>query len=118
MMAVHSSGSMRSASIVEPTTSTNSTVTNLRSPDKCAARIFSARGAGVAAAICVRRCCSTAVLPSTGWPQVMQKRAAAGKPAPQLTHTRISFAPQLMQKVASAGLACWQLGQVCILFPS
>ena len=46
MIAVQSSGSIVSASEVEPTTSANSAVTGLRSPVSRGARIFSTSGSG------------------------------------------------------------------------
>ena len=49
MSAVQSSGSICSASLVEPTTSTKSAVTGLRSPVSRAARIFVMSGVGAAA---------------------------------------------------------------------
>jgi hypothetical protein len=45
---IHSSGSIVSASAVEPTTSANSAVTGFRSPVTGAARSFSRRGGGAA----------------------------------------------------------------------
>src|SRR5215210_5020757 len=72
-----SSGSICSASEVEPTTSANTAVTGLRSPDSLAAHILSTSGAGAAAASAAWRVSSDSVEPASGWPHLAQKRASA-----------------------------------------
>ena len=90
MIRRHSSGSLCSASSIEPITSANSTVTCLRSPSRVArpARIFSARcsggwvrGSGAAIG---------AAAPASAWPQLSQYFVAGGWAVPQEGHVTVS----------------------------
>src|SRR4051812_2675662 len=90
MSCVQSSGSIPSASVVEPTMSAKSAVTGLRSPVSLAARIFSTRGAGAAAEIRAWRAPDSASLTvasgDSDCPQLMQNRASAVTGASQRGH--------------------------------
>jgi hypothetical protein len=96
---------------VKPETSTNSTVTCLRSPSSALAdvRIFSARCFGVYAR-------GEAYGPAAGaWsaaPQAWQKRLPGGLAARHSPQTVSSRAPQAPQNRATAGLSWPQPGQV------
>src|SRR3990170_1771334 len=83
IIAVQSSGSIRSASAVEPTTSANTAVTGLRSPVSLAARIFSMSGDGAAADKRAWRASSVSVGSPRASPQLAQKRASPGTGASQ-----------------------------------
>ena len=114
MICRHSSGSLCSASSIEPITSANSTVTCLRSPSRAPwpARIFSARcsgtwepGSGGAAGPPIAAAAAPAAAVSS-WPQALQNFWPAGFEAPQLGHgdAPASGVAQLPQNRASDGL--------------
>src|SRR4030067_2235050 len=106
----HVSPSSCPARSVEQTTSMNRTVTTRRSPERVAARAFSARGVGAAAA---RRAClasSSAVLGRTDCPQYIQKRAPAASSARSFEQRTTRAFPQFAQKRADEGFSVWQLG--------
>src|SRR2546421_1125967 len=104
-----SSGSNRSDSDVKPETSTNSTVTCLRSPCSAlpAVRILSARCLGVYA-----RGEPKGSGAASGPPHWWQKRLPLGFDARQAAQTSSRRAPQPPQKRASSGLIWPQPGQV------
>lgn len=79
MSADQSSGSIRSASVTEPTTSAKTAVTGLRSP--ATARLGAGAGVGVGAGAC-----GSGGAAATGVPHVGQNRAPAGRSALQLEH--------------------------------
>ena len=124
MICRHCSGSLRSASSIEPITSANSTVTCLRSPSRAPrpARIFSARcsgrwerGSGATGAPPI----TSAASPSaSAWAQALQNLCPGGFEAPQLGHRDepLSDAAQLPQKRAAAGLGWPQDGTVHVEF--
>src|SRR5262249_24074550 len=112
MMAVHSSASICSARVVEPTTSTKSTVTILRSLVTSAMRILLTSAVGVSVFRCCRRSLSEEVVVPVGWPQDVQKRSPADIGAPQLAQAILSALPQLRQKRAESGFWVWHFGQI------
>src|SRR5688572_15548579 len=78
MRTDQSSGSIRSASVTEPTTSAKSAVTGLRSP-----ATWRDDGGGAA---------DWAGWATAGVPHAGQNRAAAGRSAPQLAHRSVMVA--------------------------
>ena len=96
-----SSGSMRSAMLVEPTTSAKSTVTSFRSPSSAArvARMRAARCAGV-----YDDGAGTGGVARAGAPQLSQKTASARSVAPQLAQASgtVKAEPQPRQNRASS----------------
>src|SRR6516162_378012 len=127
MIRRHSSGSLCSASSIEPITAANSTVTCLRSPSREVrpARIFLARCSGVFA------CGSRPILgprppgvpgsspvvevaPLSACPQALQNFFPVGFLAPHLEHsaTATSDAPQPPQKRAPSGFSSPQDRQI------
>src|SRR5215470_17627459 len=94
MMDVHSSASMRSARVVEPTTSTKSAVTTLRSLVTSALRILLTSAFGARVFKCCRRSLSAEVVVPVGCPHDVQNRSPADIEAPQLLHVKVSALPQ------------------------
>src|SRR5918995_3739101 len=83
MSAVQSSGSICSASVVDPTTSAKRAVTGLRSPVSRAARILVTSGVGPAASKRLWIAASVVDGSPSGWPQFGQNRASAATAASQ-----------------------------------
>src|SRR5258708_30363311 len=103
MIDVHSSASICSARVVEPTTSTKSAVTTLRSLVTSAMRILLTSVVGARVFKCCNRSLSAGVVVPVGWPQDVQNRSPADSDAPQLPQAMLKALPQLRQKRAESG---------------
>src|SRR5262245_1805006 len=104
------SGSRRSESVLNPTTSAKRTVTCLRSPSRALfeVRIFSARCLGVYESTRVKRACRADPSP-IGLPHLLQNLESAGSSWPQARQQIPTRAPQFKQKLESFGFSEPQL---------
>src|SRR4051812_35447920 len=109
MSCVQSSGSIDSASVVEPTMSAKSAVTGLRSPVSLALRILSTSGAGAAAANRDWRA-SADESGSSDCPQLMQKRASAGTGASQRGHVSPTDSTDICCDLTTLAGTHWERG--------
>jgi hypothetical protein len=115
MMALHASGSICSASSIEPFTSAKSTVTCLRSPSRVDfdCRILSARCLGVSpGGTRVEPAGARAGTGSTGRAHCGQNRAPAGSSVRHPAQPTARGVAQCMQKRAPGGESRWQSGQL------
>src|SRR5438874_1488765 len=137
MISAHSSGSIVSASAVDPFTSQKSTLTMRRSPSMlrlvralsslfnsslgmyCWSRARAGSISGSLAAACrapfpvagAEGDAGTAEATATGVPQCWQNLAPGERGFPQLAHGTTKAIPQLVQNLAASGLIALQLGQ-------
>src|SRR5258707_15600115 len=103
MMDVHSSASICSASVVEPTTSTNRAVTILRSLVTSAVRILLTSVVGASVFKCCKRSLSDGVIVPVGCPQALQNRSPGASDVPQFEQVRLNACPQFRQNRAESG---------------